>query len=89
MLFPYEELIKFFQYEVRGVAPRGLVNCGNRYLQISTLKRAKISELCSYAARQFQKSWQPLHSVKYISHAALIMKIIYTLHVSFLQTKIP
>ncbi|XP_078176698.1 ubiquitin-specific protease 15 [Carex rostrata] len=29
VLFPYEELIKFFQYEVRGVAPRGLVNCGN------------------------------------------------------------
>ncbi|KAJ4770029.1 Ubiquitin carboxyl-terminal hydrolase 15 [Rhynchospora pubera] len=29
VLFPYEELVKFFQYEVRGVAPRGLVNCGN------------------------------------------------------------
>lgn len=31
MLFPYEDLVKFFQCEVRGVSPRGLVNCGNRY----------------------------------------------------------
>lgn len=29
MLFPYEEFVKFFQYEVFDLLPRGLVNCGN------------------------------------------------------------
>ncbi|CAA7401988.1 unnamed protein product [Spirodela intermedia] len=29
MLFPYEELVKFFQCEVCDVSPRGLLNCGN------------------------------------------------------------
>uniref|UniRef100_A0A1D1YT64 ubiquitinyl hydrolase 1 n=1 Tax=Anthurium amnicola TaxID=1678845 RepID=A0A1D1YT64_9ARAE len=29
MLFPYEELVKFFQCEVCDVFPRGLLNCGN------------------------------------------------------------
>jgi ubiquitin carboxyl-terminal hydrolase 36/42 len=29
VLFPYEDLVKFFQYEVRGISPRGLFNCGN------------------------------------------------------------
>uniref|UniRef100_A0A5B6ZPA0 ubiquitinyl hydrolase 1 n=1 Tax=Davidia involucrata TaxID=16924 RepID=A0A5B6ZPA0_DAVIN len=29
MLFPYEEFVKFFQYEVFDLSPRGLVNCGN------------------------------------------------------------
>lgn len=29
VLFPYEDLIKFFQYEARGISPRGLFNCGN------------------------------------------------------------
>lgn len=31
MLFPYEEFVKFFQYEVYDLSPRGLINCGNRY----------------------------------------------------------
>jgi ubiquitin carboxyl-terminal hydrolase 36/42 len=30
VLFPYEDLVKFFQYEARGISPRGLFNCGNR-----------------------------------------------------------
>ncbi|ONK81132.1 uncharacterized protein A4U43_C01F25640 [Asparagus officinalis] len=29
MLFPYEDLVKFFQCEIWGVSPRGLLNCGN------------------------------------------------------------
>ncbi|KAA8526691.1 hypothetical protein F0562_008106 [Nyssa sinensis] len=29
MLFPYEEFVKFFQYEVFDLSPRGLINCGN------------------------------------------------------------
>ncbi|XP_075522235.1 ubiquitin carboxyl-terminal hydrolase 15-like isoform X2 [Primulina tabacum] len=29
MLFPYEEFVKFFQFEVLNVSPKGLVNCGN------------------------------------------------------------
>ncbi|AQK70159.1 Ubiquitin carboxyl-terminal hydrolase 15 [Zea mays] len=29
VLFPYEDIVKFFQYEARGVSPRGLFNCGN------------------------------------------------------------
>ncbi|CAH9127005.1 unnamed protein product [Cuscuta epithymum] len=29
MLFPYEEFVKYFQYEVLNVSPRGLINCGN------------------------------------------------------------
>ncbi|CAK9177268.1 unnamed protein product [Ilex paraguariensis] len=29
MLFPYEEFVKFFQYEVYDLVPRGLINCGN------------------------------------------------------------
>ncbi|KAJ4866836.1 Ubiquitin carboxyl-terminal hydrolase 15 [Raphanus sativus] len=29
MLFPYEEFVKFFQWEVFYLSPRGLVNCGN------------------------------------------------------------
>ncbi|VAI45910.1 unnamed protein product [Triticum turgidum subsp. durum] len=29
VLFCYEDLVKFFQYEVRGISPRGLFNCGN------------------------------------------------------------
>ncbi|KAK4771508.1 hypothetical protein SAY87_032040 [Trapa incisa] len=29
MLFPYEEFVKFFQYEVFDLLPRGLINCGN------------------------------------------------------------
>ncbi|XP_058219926.1 ubiquitin carboxyl-terminal hydrolase 15 isoform X1 [Rhododendron vialii] len=29
MLFPYEEFVKFFQYEVYDLSPRGLLNCGN------------------------------------------------------------
>ncbi|XP_071715714.1 ubiquitin carboxyl-terminal hydrolase 15 [Rutidosis leptorrhynchoides] len=29
MLFPYEEFLKYFQYEVFDFSPRGLVNCGN------------------------------------------------------------
>ncbi|GLU14689.1 hypothetical protein SLE2022_312440 [Rubroshorea leprosula] len=29
MLFPYEEFVKLFQYEVFGLSPRGLLNCGN------------------------------------------------------------
>ncbi|CAM0946006.1 unnamed protein product [Alopecurus aequalis] len=29
VLFRYEDLVKFFQYEVRGISPRGLSNCGN------------------------------------------------------------
>ncbi|XP_072978403.1 ubiquitin C-terminal hydrolase 15-like [Typha angustifolia] len=29
MLFPYEDLMKFFQCEVWGISPRGLLNCGN------------------------------------------------------------
>ncbi|KAI8552322.1 hypothetical protein RHMOL_Rhmol06G0257800 [Rhododendron molle] len=29
MLFPYEEFVKFFQYEVYDLSPRGLINCGN------------------------------------------------------------
>ncbi|KAI8008614.1 Ubiquitin carboxyl-terminal hydrolase 15 [Camellia lanceoleosa] len=29
MLFPYEEFVKFFQYEVFDLSPRGLMNCGN------------------------------------------------------------
>ncbi|KAK3027291.1 hypothetical protein RJ639_041112 [Escallonia herrerae] len=29
MLFPYEEFVKFFEYEVLDLLPRGLVNCGN------------------------------------------------------------
>nr|XP_043624695.1 ubiquitin carboxyl-terminal hydrolase 15 [Erigeron canadensis] len=29
MLFPYEEFLKYFQYEVFDFFPRGLVNCGN------------------------------------------------------------
>nr|CAB3446255.1 unnamed protein product [Digitaria exilis] len=29
VLFPYEDLVKFFQYEARGISPRGLFNCGN------------------------------------------------------------
>ncbi|KAM0901801.1 hypothetical protein ACQ4PT_019712 [Festuca glaucescens] len=29
VLFRYEDLVKFFQYEVRGISPRGLFNCGN------------------------------------------------------------
>lgn len=32
MLFPYEEYVKFFQYDGFSVSPRGLLNCGNRYL---------------------------------------------------------
>lgn len=30
MIFPYEEFVKCFQYEILNVTPRGLVNCGNR-----------------------------------------------------------
>ncbi|KAL7216231.1 hypothetical protein ACSBR1_028225 [Camellia fascicularis] len=29
MLFPYEEFVKFFQYEAFDLSPRGLMNCGN------------------------------------------------------------
>ncbi|KAI3467192.1 hypothetical protein Pfo_023855 [Paulownia fortunei] len=29
MIFPYEEFVKCFQFEVFNVTPRGLVNCGN------------------------------------------------------------
>ncbi|XP_062223625.1 ubiquitin C-terminal hydrolase 15-like [Phragmites australis] len=29
VLFPYEDLVKFFEYDVRGISPRGLFNCGN------------------------------------------------------------
>ncbi|KAF3442285.1 hypothetical protein FNV43_RR16201 [Rhamnella rubrinervis] len=29
MLFPYEDFVKFFQYEVFNLSPRGLLNCGN------------------------------------------------------------
>lgn len=29
MLFPYEEFMKFFQYEIIDIIPRGLSNCGN------------------------------------------------------------
>lgn len=29
MLFPYEEFMKLFQYEVFDLSPRGLLNCGN------------------------------------------------------------
>ncbi|XP_027181896.1 ubiquitin carboxyl-terminal hydrolase 15-like [Coffea eugenioides] len=29
MLFPYEDFVKFFQYEVFNMSPRGLINCGN------------------------------------------------------------
>ncbi|XVF18341.1 hypothetical protein REPUB_Repub11eG0013300 [Reevesia pubescens] len=29
MLFPYEEFVNFFQSEVFGLSPRGLLNCGN------------------------------------------------------------
>lgn len=29
MLFPYEEFVRFFQYEVFDLSPRGLINCGN------------------------------------------------------------
>ncbi|CAL5410014.1 unnamed protein product [Camellia sinensis] len=29
MLFPYEEFVKLFQYEVYDLFPRGLMNCGN------------------------------------------------------------
>ncbi|KAI3712129.1 hypothetical protein L1987_70678 [Smallanthus sonchifolius] len=29
MLFPYDEFLKYFQYEVFDFSPRGLVNCGN------------------------------------------------------------
>ncbi|XAR68212.1 Ubiquitinyl hydrolase 1 [Bertholletia excelsa] len=29
MLFPYEEFVKLFQYEVFDLSPRGLINCGN------------------------------------------------------------
>ncbi|XP_030525195.2 ubiquitin carboxyl-terminal hydrolase 15 isoform X2 [Rhodamnia argentea] len=29
MLFPYEEFVRFFQYEVFNLSPRGLINCGN------------------------------------------------------------
>ncbi|CAI9088940.1 OLC1v1023401C1 [Oldenlandia corymbosa var. corymbosa] len=29
MLFPYEDFVKYFQYEVFNLSPRGLVNCGN------------------------------------------------------------
>ncbi|KAF5771836.1 putative ubiquitinyl hydrolase 1 [Helianthus annuus] len=29
MLFPYEEFVKFFQYEAFNLLPRGLINCGN------------------------------------------------------------
>ncbi|XP_019056064.1 PREDICTED: ubiquitin carboxyl-terminal hydrolase 15-like isoform X2 [Nelumbo nucifera] len=29
VLFPYEEFVKFFQYEVWDLSPRGLLNCGN------------------------------------------------------------
>ncbi|KAL5997568.1 ubiquitin-specific protease ubp15 [Asimina triloba] len=30
MLFPYEELVKFFHWEIWDLSPRGLLNCGNR-----------------------------------------------------------
>ncbi|XP_072960627.1 ubiquitin C-terminal hydrolase 15-like [Typha angustifolia] len=29
LLFPFEDLVKFFQCEVEGLSPRGLLNCGN------------------------------------------------------------
>ncbi|VFQ61905.1 unnamed protein product [Cuscuta campestris] len=29
MLFPYEDFVKYFQYEAPNVSPRGLINCGN------------------------------------------------------------
>ncbi|XP_058101095.1 ubiquitin C-terminal hydrolase 15-like isoform X2 [Magnolia sinica] len=29
VLFPYEEFVKFFHYEVCDLSPRGLLNCGN------------------------------------------------------------
>ncbi|XP_052178295.1 ubiquitin carboxyl-terminal hydrolase 15 isoform X2 [Diospyros lotus] len=29
MLFPYEEFVKLFRYEVFDLSPRGLINCGN------------------------------------------------------------
>ncbi|KAM7268521.1 hypothetical protein ACFE04_010687 [Oxalis oulophora] len=29
MLFPYEEFVKLFHFEVLGLLPRGLLNCGN------------------------------------------------------------
>lgn len=32
MLFPYEELVKFFQCEACDISPRGLLNCGNRFV---------------------------------------------------------
>lgn len=31
MLFPYEDVVKFFQCEEEYIYPRGLFNCGNRY----------------------------------------------------------
>ncbi|XP_073117130.1 ubiquitin C-terminal hydrolase 15 [Elaeis guineensis] len=29
LLFPYEDLVKFFQCKIWGISPRGLLNCGN------------------------------------------------------------
>ncbi|KAG9149961.1 hypothetical protein Leryth_010034 [Lithospermum erythrorhizon] len=29
MLFPYEDFIRFFQYQALDLSPRGLINCGN------------------------------------------------------------
>ncbi|KAK1302306.1 Ubiquitin carboxyl-terminal hydrolase 15 [Acorus calamus] len=34
-LFPYEDLVKFFQCEIWDFSPRGLLNCGNRLLLMS------------------------------------------------------
>nr|XP_019707413.1 ubiquitin carboxyl-terminal hydrolase 15 isoform X3 [Elaeis guineensis] len=35
LLFPYEDLVKFFQCKIWGISPRGLLNCGNRLLVMS------------------------------------------------------
>lgn len=37
MLFPYDEFLKYFEYEDFDFSPRGLINCGNRYFTIKPL----------------------------------------------------
>lgn len=53
MIFPYEEFVKCFQYEILNVTPRGLVNCGNSCYANAVLQCLTCTKpLINYLLRQ-------------------------------------